>query len=58
MQIERPVERRVAAADDDEVLPGELRRLLDAIEDLRLRELVDALDLPSRVFPLKLYDVL
>jgi hypothetical protein len=44
-EVQRPVQRRVATADDHQVLAGELRRALDAVEQLRVVELLEAVDL-------------
>ena len=44
-EVERPVESRVAAADDDEVLAGEISRVLHPVLQLRAIELVQAIDL-------------
>ena len=43
-QLERPVERRVAAAEDHQLLAGELRGVLDAVLDGAALERLRALD--------------
>jgi hypothetical protein len=44
-EVQRPVERRIAAADDDQVLARELRRVAHAVVHLRAVELLEAVDL-------------
>ncbi|MCY1231998.1 hypothetical protein D9M72_444650 [compost metagenome] len=44
-QVQRPVQRRITAADDHQVAAMEAARVLDAVEQLLAVELVEALDL-------------
>jgi hypothetical protein len=46
-EVVRPVERGIAAADDDEVLAGKLRRVLDAVEELPLLVPLDPVELEA-----------
>ena len=44
-EVERPIERRIAAADDDDVLAREHRRVAHAVKELRVAMPLDAFDL-------------